>query len=270
MHSASRRRWDGKRPSDRDRTRKERYDKAGFYLNDTHVWFPIVTPQEQVEPATCHHGDEKYQLEEAIVSISRHVGPNTMILSLLNGIESEYRIAEVYGEEHVLWGFVTRLNSVHEGNRITFVEDGIIIFGEKDNTRTPRIEMLEALFEQAGIACKISQEIIMKCGGSSCSILDTTRCRRSAGRHTGTATRFLRSRSAWRWCSTRWSRWLPQSRSISHRKTSTESMRRWRHRVRGKDLDAPGYGSGQTDGEQLVLRYGIKIRTETRHPYSDQ
>lgn len=143
-----------------DRTRKERYDKAGFYLNDTHVWFPIVTPQEQVEPADLIiMATKNMQLEEAIVSISRHVGPNTMILSLLNGIESEYRIAEVYGEEHVLWGFVTRLNSVHEGNRITFVEDGIIIFGEKDNTRTPRIEMLEALFEQAGIACKISQDI---------------------------------------------------------------------------------------------------------------
>lgn len=143
-----------------DASRKARYDRDGFLLNGKRVDFTIVTPDMEVEPADLVIlATKNLQLEEAVASIAKHVGSRTMILSLLNGIESEQRLAKTYGAEHMLWGFVTGLNSVHEGNSITFTQEGIIIFGENDNARTERTEALSEALARAHINCRIPGDI---------------------------------------------------------------------------------------------------------------
>lgn len=143
-----------------DPARKARYDRDGFILNGEQVRFDVVTPDTPVEPADLIIlATKNLQIDEAVVAIANHVGPQTMILSLLNGIESENRLAEAYGAEHVLWGFVTGLNSVHEDNRITFTQEGIIIFGENDDSRSERTEALARLFAAARINCRIPDDI---------------------------------------------------------------------------------------------------------------
>ncbi|MDY4611083.1 MAG: ketopantoate reductase family protein [Sphaerochaetaceae bacterium] len=143
-----------------DAQRKIRYERDGFILNGETVRFTVVTPDTEVEPADLVIlATKNLQLEEAIAAIAKHVGRHTAILSLLNGIESEQRLAKTYGVEHVLWGFVTGLNSVHEENRITFTQEGIIIFVENDNSRTERAEALAELLVLAHINCRIPEDI---------------------------------------------------------------------------------------------------------------
>ncbi|HCG63933.1 MAG: hypothetical protein A2Y31_08335 [Spirochaetes bacterium GWC2_52_13] len=140
--------------------RQTRYMAEGMVLNGSRVDFNFVTPQMQVEPADLILlATKNHHLEQAIEDIQGHVGPETMILSLLNGIDSEAMLEARFGPEHVLYGFTTVLDSTRVGTRIDFSTEGIIYFGEKRNTRTVRIETLAELFTCAKINHVVPENI---------------------------------------------------------------------------------------------------------------
>ncbi|MHC1691451.1 MAG: ketopantoate reductase family protein [Sphaerochaetaceae bacterium] len=143
-----------------DQARRQRYISEGIYLNGKPVDFQYVTPDEPVPPADLILiATKNHHLPEATRQIKNHVGPGTTILSLLNGIDSEDYLSGIFGEDHLLWSFATALDSTRSGNHIDFSNEGIIFFGEKDNSRTERIEAIERLFNTAHIQCKVPQDI---------------------------------------------------------------------------------------------------------------
>jgi len=143
-----------------DENRLERYKSQGVKLNGKRVDFHYVLPHTNVEPAdlilVC---TKNHHLEEALQSVASHVGKYTVLLSLLNGIDSEEVMAKHFGADKVLYGFTTALDSTRTGNQIDFSTEGIIYMGEKDNSRSARIEALSHLFEQAGISSVVPDDI---------------------------------------------------------------------------------------------------------------
>lgn len=142
-----------------DETRKSRYEEEGIFLNGKRAPFSYDLPNEVpiadlIIIATKHHN-----LDDAMEMMKHSVGEKTIILSLLNGIDSEALLAKEFGAEHVLYGFAVGLNSTHEGKVITYTREGRIVFGEKDNQRSERIENLVQLFEQAGIETLVPVDI---------------------------------------------------------------------------------------------------------------
>jgi 2-dehydropantoate 2-reductase len=84
--------------------RAARYRKNGVVVNGRGFHFPVYEPGEPVEPADLLlFAVKQTGLEEAIRDARGHRGPNTIILSLLNGITSERIIAETLGAEHLLY-----------------------------------------------------------------------------------------------------------------------------------------------------------------------
>ena len=65
---------------------------------------PIPAPGQQVDLVMM--AVKSYDLEEAIHIIRPAVGPDTTVLTLLNGVESGERLAQVFGPERVLDGVV--------------------------------------------------------------------------------------------------------------------------------------------------------------------
>jgi len=140
--------------------RLQRYSKDGMYLNGTPIAYHYVTPKEEVEPADLILIATKNQhMEQALDDISSHVGPNTIILSLLNGIDSERLLSERFGIDHVLYSFTTALDSTRQGNNIDFSTEGVIYFGERNNEQTPRIQAVSQLFETAKIDYIVPENI---------------------------------------------------------------------------------------------------------------
>ncbi len=142
-----------------DKQRRERYASEGLYLNGKRVDFTFIDPNEAKESDLVIIATKNLQLEEAVKQIQGSVGAHTAILSLLNGIDSEQKLSEVYGKEHVLYGFAVGLNSTHVGNHIDFSEEGRIVFGEKDNSRSGRIEAICSLFDRAHITYVVPEDI---------------------------------------------------------------------------------------------------------------
>src|SRR5450759_1479601 len=80
------------------------------------------------------------------------VGPETVIISVMNGIDSEERIGAVYGMDKVLYCVSLGIDAMREANRVIYTTQGTLFFGEATNpSPTQRIKRIQELFGRAGI-----------------------------------------------------------------------------------------------------------------------
>ncbi|MGP7817687.1 ketopantoate reductase family protein [Niallia sp. 01092] len=144
-----------------DQKRKERYEQTGIYVNNELVSLSYITPEEVGEAADLIIVSVKYgQLGEAISAIKHHVGENTTILSLLNGITSEEELAAVYGKEKIVYAMCNGIDSTRDGNSIFCSNPGKISFGEKKNYQiTERVQQIKACFEQGQIPVEVPEDM---------------------------------------------------------------------------------------------------------------
>ncbi|HZK39545.1 MAG TPA: 2-dehydropantoate 2-reductase N-terminal domain-containing protein, partial [Clostridia bacterium] len=73
-----------------DEARIKRYREEGVFCSGERCDFNYVLPQEESGPSDLVIFAVKYgALEDAIKTVKNQVGPNTLFVSLLNGITSE-------------------------------------------------------------------------------------------------------------------------------------------------------------------------------------
>lgn len=112
--------------------RIERYKLDGIYCNGERCAFNFVPPEEQAEPADLLiFMVKQLDLDDAIKSVRNQVGPNTIILSALNGITSEQIIGETYGMENILFCVAQGQDGIKTGNRLNYMNMGMLCFGSK-------------------------------------------------------------------------------------------------------------------------------------------
>ena len=98
--------------------RYERLIEKGVYINNTKYRVKVVKPEDAASPsdfiivALKHH-----HLPEAIGDIRNQVGADTLIMSVMNGIESEEYLGAVYGMDKVLYCVSVGIDALREENR---------------------------------------------------------------------------------------------------------------------------------------------------------
>lgn len=143
-----------------DDARLERY-KSGLKYNGEHLDFKIVAPSEDaIKADLIILAVKNLQLYEVLDEIAPFVKDDTVFLSLLNGIDAEEVLSERFGEDKVLYSFITDLSSNHDGLETTCFHEGTIIFGEKDNKNSERVREIASLFDKAGQRYEIPMDII--------------------------------------------------------------------------------------------------------------
>ncbi len=102
-----------------------------------------------------------WQVAEAAQTMRPMVGPETVVVPLLNGVEAPTQLADILGAEHVIGGlcgiisFVAGPGHIHHAGADPFIN-----FGELDNNHSERVENLRRAFDQAlGITVKIPIDI---------------------------------------------------------------------------------------------------------------
>ena len=142
--------------------RVKRYREDGFFINGKKYNFQYVTPEEKCQPADLIIITVKSnQLHKAIEDIKNHVGENTIILSLLNGITSEEIIGSTFGMDKILYSLCVAIDANRDENNINFSSYGNITFGEKNNTNySQRVVAVKELFEKAGIPYVIPEDML--------------------------------------------------------------------------------------------------------------
>jgi 2-dehydropantoate 2-reductase len=134
--------------------RANRLKEKGLVVNGKHYSVPPVRPGDKKPPsdliivAVKHHN-----LPEAIQDMKTSIGKNSLILSVMNGIESEGQIGAVHGMDKVLYAVSVGFNPAREGNSVTYAKQGKLFFGESENlVLSERVKRVKSLFDRAGIA----------------------------------------------------------------------------------------------------------------------
>jgi 2-dehydropantoate 2-reductase len=122
---------------------------------------PVVVQESLAEPLdlvllSC----KAYDLEGAMSSFARAVGPTTMILPLLNGMRHLDRLAERFGPERVLGGLCVISATLDPEGAIVHLNDlHSLTFGELDGSRSRRIEGVASALLDAGFDARLSDQI---------------------------------------------------------------------------------------------------------------
>lgn len=145
-----------------DKERIRRYEASELLINGRRYTFRYITPEAETGPADLIIVAVKYEgLEQAIRDMKHHVGPHTIILSLLNGISSEEMIASAYGADNLLYAICVGIDAVRNGSSVHFSNIGKICFGEKVNTTfSPQVQLVKELFDDAGIPYEIPEHML--------------------------------------------------------------------------------------------------------------
>lgn len=145
-----------------DGGRKKRLEEQGVIINGVQYHFPILSPDAEGDPADLIIIAVKdTALDSAIHDIRNQVGPDTLILSILNGVTSEERVAAVYGWEHMLYSLM-RVSSMMKDGVCSFdTESGAVFFGEKDNTvLSDRVRAVMEVFDRCGIRYRVEKDML--------------------------------------------------------------------------------------------------------------
>ena len=134
-----------------DEKRIEKYKKNIPTLNGSEILLDYIAPKDKID-ADLIISTKSLGLDSVIENIKNFVSEKTIIISLINGISSEEKIAKVYKNAKVVRSFFIGHSAMREGNSV--FQDGIgKIFIEKN-------EKLEGFFTKNNIDYEISDDIL--------------------------------------------------------------------------------------------------------------
>lgn len=161
--------------------RLERYRRNGFVVNGKAMDFNLVQPVDQPgvpegSPATGGFdlvvvAVKYHHLALSIEQLRGYVGPQTMLLSLLNGISSEDMLGAAFGpgpgapegEKLPLYAMSLGIDAVRQDNKVNITTFGKIHFGDRLNrpgAYSPRVLRLARFFDRTGVPYTIPENML--------------------------------------------------------------------------------------------------------------
>ncbi len=141
--------------------RKKRLEEQGVTINGVNHKFSIRTPGEEGPKADLIIMAMKDMgLAQAIEDIRNLVGEDTQILCVMNGVDSEEKVAAAYGWDHVLYSYM-RMSIVMKNGKADFDPYwGKVHFGEAKNLElSGRVQAVKAFFDACDIPYEIDEDM---------------------------------------------------------------------------------------------------------------
>jgi 2-dehydropantoate 2-reductase len=127
---------------------------------DLHIQSLFASDPEEIGPVDLILFCVKsYDTQEAAAKFTPLVGPETIVLSLQNGVDNPEKIARLWGRNRTLAGVVYIGARVSAPGMIEHIAAGRIALGELDGGAGERTNSVHRLLSAAGIPCAISTEI---------------------------------------------------------------------------------------------------------------
>jgi 2-dehydropantoate 2-reductase len=102
---------------------------------------------------------KSYDTEPVAQSLEPIMGPETVVLSLQNGVDNADKIARLWGNHAVLAGVVYIASQLLEPGRIKHSAGGKIVFGSQNGQAHLTTAAVEQLLLSAEISCEVNRDI---------------------------------------------------------------------------------------------------------------
>lgn len=145
-----------------DKERAARYSKPGITVNGRVIPFRFVTPDSINETADLLIiAVKQHHLAGMLGNIRSLVGPDTIILSLLNGISSEEILGKEFGTGKLLHSFVVGTDAVRTATDIRFSNLGKIVFGDREGSgASSKVHSVRDFFDRTQVPYSIPEDIM--------------------------------------------------------------------------------------------------------------
>lgn len=143
-----------------DSNRYMRHKNDKYLINGEEVSFAMQDAVEISVPADLVIVSVKGPaLENLVCQMAPSVGPETIVISLMNGITSEDSLARKYGRDHVLDCIAIGMDAMRDGTQLFFTQMGKIQFGSRTGTQQEEIRALRQYFDRAGVTYEVIDDI---------------------------------------------------------------------------------------------------------------
>ena len=104
-----------------------------------------------------------YDLESAIQAIAPAVSSETTIVPLLNGMRHLDMLDQHFGKQRVLGGLAIAALTLDDAGRIVHLnQNQTLTFGERDGSRSARVQAIESALSGATFEAKLSEHIVLE------------------------------------------------------------------------------------------------------------
>jgi 2-dehydropantoate 2-reductase len=106
-------------------------------------------------------GCKAYDLEDAMASFAPAVGPDTVILPILNGMRHIETLDARFGPQHILGGYCIIAATLNDRHEIVHLNDRhTLAFGERDGSLSDRVKAIETYMSGARFDVKATPTIV--------------------------------------------------------------------------------------------------------------
>lgn len=148
-----------------DDERMEKYKGRKFTINGEEKEFAMVAasamkPVDLVIVAVKYNG-----LPSAIETMKSCVGKDTIILSVMNGIDSEEMIAETYGKEHLIYTVAQGMDAMKFGDALNYTKEGELRIGVVEDSQKKNLEEVCRYFDDIQMPYTAEDDILKRMWG---------------------------------------------------------------------------------------------------------
>lgn len=143
-----------------DAGRTARYREEGVFLNGERCAFHYADAAAERKPLDLLLFAVKFGALESSIAECRHlVGPDTTIISALNGISSEQVLSDAFGKEKIVWCVAQKMSALKEGNRAVCPVFGELALGVPAGQNDRRLQALTAFFDRVKFPYSLPENI---------------------------------------------------------------------------------------------------------------
>lgn len=141
-------------------SRRERLASTVFSINGGEERFAVRSFDASGDPpGLVLVAVKNYDLPELGPQLARLCGPDTVVVSVLNGIDSEEALERAVPGSAVLYCCVLGMDAVKSGHLVSFTSRGRMLLGAKGNGPSEALDAVLDLLGRAGLSALRSQDI---------------------------------------------------------------------------------------------------------------
>lgn len=148
-----------------DDERMETYKGRKFTINGEEKEFAMA-PASAMNPVDLVIVAVKYNgLLSAIETMKPCVGKDTIILSVMNGIDSEEIIAKTFGKEHLIYTVAQGMDAMKFGNALNYTKEGELRIGIVEESQKKNLEEVCRYFDDIQMPHTVENDILKRMWG---------------------------------------------------------------------------------------------------------
>lgn len=145
-----------------DENRFERYKTRSFTCNGKQIILPMQKSSIKEAFDLIIVAVKYNSLESALETMKNCVGPDTIIMSVMNGISSEEIIGKRFGAEKMIYTVAQEMDAMREDGNLHYTKKGVLCIGHLPQQNSENLNSVAAYFDRIKLPHRIEENILYR------------------------------------------------------------------------------------------------------------